>query len=494
MRRRREYISMAEISLKALVDKTNNRVIFVESNEEFVDVLFSFLAMPVGTIVRLTRNQQPAVRVGCMNNLYQSVENLETIHLRTEECKTMLLYPRNGADKYCKKLKLKIDDSNRQEYFYCENRDRCKLLSYYRTAICKCGGVMEYSASLGENTSKALDDRDRGVFVKGPNRLMVSDELRVIPPSTKASITLFSKLGIIDTSSIEEKTFNMDVNEALNLLSRSLISKQPLTEVLLGQNPVSELSKEDFEQVSFTKHRLETASNQDGTIYVKLMISKSKNRVCCAEAGEDFVDLLFSFLTVPLGFIAKEKQDDTSKGSINHLYDSIQGLDAGQYLKTKETTEMLVSPKLAPGFGYEGQPLDIKEYIQQPYYRYWDGYFGHRLRTSDNPGASSINDCEVFTVKDPKSHLKDSASSRGFVNGQAMFTITDDLLITPLSAIAALSVVRKLNVPFGDIEERLVCVGKEEALRLLWIAYCTSESALTNAFLLEEQAKEVEIS
>ncbi|XVF46640.1 hypothetical protein PTKIN_Ptkin03bG0044000 [Pterospermum kingtungense] len=486
---------MAEISLKAVVDKTNNRVIFVESNEEFVDVLFSFLVMPVGTIVRLTRNQQPTVRVGCMNNLYQSVENLETIHLRTEECKTMLLYPRNGADNQCKKLKLKIDDTKPQEYFYCENRDRCKLLNHYPTAICKCGGVMEYSIVLEENTSKALDDRDRGVFVKGPNRLIVSDELRVNPPSTKASITLFSKLGIIDTSSIEEKTFNMDVNEALNLLSRSLISKQPLTEVLLGQNPVSELSKEDFEQVSFTKHRLGTASNQDGKIYVKLMVSKYKNRVCYAEAGEDFVNLLFSFLTVPLGFIAKEKQGDTSKGSINHLYDSIQGLDAGQYLKTKETTEMLVSPKLAPSFGYEGQPLDIKEYIQQPYYGYWDGCVRRfRLLTSDNPGASSIKGCEVYTVKDPKSHLKDSASSRGFVNGQAMFTITDDLLITPLSAIAALSVVRKLNVPFGDIEERLVCVGKEEALRLLWIAYCTSESALTNAFLLEEQAKEVEIS
>lgn len=205
-------MSASEISLKAFVEKTNNRVIFVESNEDFVDVLFSFLTMPVGTIVRLTRNQQAAVRVGCMNNLYQSVENLEVTHLRTDACKTMLLYPRNGAQDRCKKqLKLNIDDSKPQKRFFCQ---KCvNLLSYYPTAICNCGRLMDQLMPLEENTSKALDDRDRGMFVKGPSLLIVGDELRVILPSTKSSFTLFSKAGITDTSSIEEKKFSMGVDE-----------------------------------------------------------------------------------------------------------------------------------------------------------------------------------------------------------------------------------------------------------------------------------------
>ncbi|XVF46638.1 hypothetical protein PTKIN_Ptkin03bG0043800 [Pterospermum kingtungense] len=76
--------------------------------------------------------------------------------------------------------------------------------------------------------------------------------------------------------------------------------------------------------------------------------------------------------------------------------------------------------------------------------------------------------------------------------GPAGFIITDDLIITPLSLVASLSCVRKLQVPFSDIEERIVCVGKEEALRLLLVSYCTSESALTNAFLLKEQNRQVE--
>jgi hypothetical protein len=41
---------MATISLKASVDKKSNRVVFVESDEFFVDILFSFLTMPMGTI------------------------------------------------------------------------------------------------------------------------------------------------------------------------------------------------------------------------------------------------------------------------------------------------------------------------------------------------------------------------------------------------------------------------------------------------------------
>ena len=80
------------ISLKAVVDKTNNRVVFVVSDEKFVDILFSFLTMPLGTIVRLTCNRSLTTSIDCMNNLYNSVEILDKRYLRTEACQTMLLY------------------------------------------------------------------------------------------------------------------------------------------------------------------------------------------------------------------------------------------------------------------------------------------------------------------------------------------------------------------------------------------------------------------
>lgn len=40
--------------------------------------------------------------------------------------------------------------------------------------------------------------------------------------------------------------------------------------------------------------------------------------------------------------------------------------------------------------------------------------------------------------------------------------MTDDLIITPVSPILGLSILNELKVPFSDIEERTVRVGKEE--------------------------------
>ncbi|XP_048140261.1 uncharacterized protein LOC125316293 [Rhodamnia argentea] len=61
------------MSLKLLVDKRNQTVLFAEAGKDFVDFLFHFLALPVGTIVSLLPK---AGMVGGLCNLYTSVENL----------------------------------------------------------------------------------------------------------------------------------------------------------------------------------------------------------------------------------------------------------------------------------------------------------------------------------------------------------------------------------------------------------------------------------
>lgn len=48
------------------------------------------------------------------------------------------------------------------------------------------------------------------------------------------------------------------------------------------------------------------------------------------------------------------------------------------------------------------------------------------------------------------------------MKGPTMFTITDDLVIKPSSAILGVAIPDKINVPFNDIEERTVNVGEEE--------------------------------
>ncbi|RLM66467.1 hypothetical protein C2845_PM16G18570 [Panicum miliaceum] len=76
--------------VKLFVDNENKNVLFAESDKEFVDVLFGFLTMPLGTIVRL---------------LYKSVEDLSSECFQTKACKAMLLKPLKAASSHCCRLK-----------------------------------------------------------------------------------------------------------------------------------------------------------------------------------------------------------------------------------------------------------------------------------------------------------------------------------------------------------------------------------------------------
>ncbi|KDP46569.1 hypothetical protein JCGZ_08541 [Jatropha curcas] len=479
------------IELKALVDKANDRIIFAESDEDFADVLFSFLTMPIGTSVRLTNNQPPITAIGCMNNLYASVENLNVKRFRTEACKTMLLRPKNGSATQYKDLKLKIDSETRQ-YFFCGKLDcitsECKLLSQYAGSYCDCGNAMNSSVTVDTIGSK--DSIDGTAFAKEFTRFVISDELQVMPSSAAASFSLISKFGIMDMSSTEERVFSIGFDEVLNLLKNLFVSKFPLTETFLRPKELPDFGKKTFQASSIIKHQLirENARKENVKICARLFLSKSKKRVCYAEVGDDFVDLLFSFLTIPLGFIMKEMNGAHSKGCIDYLYKSIMDLDSEKYFQTNVHKEILLSPKIAPDFGYENQLLGVKEVAHQLcYLKLSSNGLGFNVGISlDKPTS---NRSIALRVKDPKSTYKSGKTGRGFMKGPAMFTVTDDLIVTPISQISGLSVLNKLNIPFNDIEELNVHVGNEEASRLL-VASFMSESALTETFLQKKIKEE----
>ncbi|KAF3454604.1 hypothetical protein FNV43_RR05052 [Rhamnella rubrinervis] len=485
------------IKLKALVDKEKNRVIFAEADDDLVDILFSFLTIPIGTIIRLARNKSVVgmAGMGCMNNLYTSAENIDDKNFKSRAFKQMLLTPRNYAESHCMKLKLKIDDQT-TEYFGCRNdciTPKYKLLSHYRGALCKCGIGMDWRISEITPQTSSFTAEDGGVFVKGMARFIVSDDLQVMPLSTAASLSLFSKLGIKDWSGIEERNFKVTVDEVLNLLACSLVSSTPLTETLLKHKPVPNLNIGNLSLGKSIEYQSENKKNRDGKITVKLIVSKSKKKVCYAEAKKDFVNLLFSFLTVPLGHIVKQNHEGSLRGCIVYLYKSVQDMDE-QYLKSNYHKDMLVSPKLASNLSYENDLLGIEEASDPSYYLYTT-YFGEYCLTTDRslipsgiaPSAPSL------TVLGPKFQYKDGENGEGFVTGQTMFTVTDSLLIRPISPILGLSILNELKVPFNDIEEKIVHVGKDEALRLLETSF-VSESALTNAFIRDQNQRNEDTS
>ncbi|CAO2201205.1 unnamed protein product [Urochloa humidicola] len=106
------------IEVKLSVDKAKKKVLFAESDKDFVDVLFSFLTMPLGTIVRLLGKQS---QMGCLDEVYKSVEDLSTDFFQTKACKGMLLVPLNAASSYCSRLKINIDDTKVRAVYVCRD-------------------------------------------------------------------------------------------------------------------------------------------------------------------------------------------------------------------------------------------------------------------------------------------------------------------------------------------------------------------------------------
>ncbi|CAL2263791.1 unnamed protein product [Prunus armeniaca] len=453
--------SMDNIELKVLVDKGSNKVIFIEPDNDFVDVLFSFMTIPMGTIIRLARKHSDPVVIGCINNLYASVENIDEQKFWIPICKDMLLRPRNTADAQCNLLKLKLDDAEPGRYFMCP----CTCISYDKntSSVCPHGYYIINERSLWLRPSQV-----GSVFVKGEIRFTVTDDLQVIPPIASTNY-VFTKLGVMDVDATEELTVNIGTVEMLNLLMSSLVSKTPLTETLLKPKPEPKLnSSKVINQAIHIETQMfgDSTNDEEGTISVKLVVSKSKKMVCYAEAGEDFVSLLFSFLTLPLGFILKNMKDGSLRGCISHLYKTIQDLD-GQYMISNHHNEMILDPKLVPGFCYKNSLLGIEE---TSYYYDRNGMF-----TTDRSLISwEPSQLKVIGNMDN--------SVLGFLKGPAMFVVTDNLVVRPISRILELHILKDLNVPVTDTEDQIVHVGKKEALHLL-LASFLCDSVLTNTFV-----------
>lgn len=194
--------TMKEVSLKLLVNKETDKVLFAEAGKDFVDALFSFLTLPLGTIVRLIEkpsNTGP-VMVGCLNSLYHSVEDLDTEYLCIS--KEMLLQPINSSEDYCNTLELNIDDSQPTKYCLCG----CGSVRLrWCTSIfenCQCGSLFFSQSVLLKHYSKG--------FVNSFSTFLITDELIVMPTSMEyTSLGLLQNSGIKSTNSVKEVIVNV---------------------------------------------------------------------------------------------------------------------------------------------------------------------------------------------------------------------------------------------------------------------------------------------
>lgn len=471
----------AKISIKVLVDKEKNRVVFAEADHSFVDILFSFMTLPMGAIVRLLGKQDGKKfdALGGLTNLHQSLIDLPVSHLLMEEYKVMLLNPMSSSYDHCRKLKLNIDDTQPTKYFIC-GEWKCndsyfsRILSPSNTTRCTCcGKVMNQEIRFKSASSSADDDCvSSGVFVSDITTFIVTDDLCVMPYALECCIQLLKDVGISDPRDLDERTVDISRDEVLELLGLALSCSCPLTYLLLdGSHPSQNIVhpvQGSFNLSTLIKNKVSTSPK----FSLKVMLQKSTGKLLFAEAEEDLVDFVFGFLAISLGaLIGTLMNGASSLVCVDNIYKSVLNLSKGRYLNSQQGVEGILRK---PHFGYhyasknhifpleKAVPLISVVLPQVDSSNWFDASF---LTFEKGIGKS-------FYIRDPDFNGE-------LFKRSGMFIVTDDLVVTPSSFVSTMDNLKKLKVPLSDIEKHTINIGLEEGIKLLK-ASLRSSSVLTS--------------
>ncbi|KAL5216195.1 hypothetical protein ABZP36_007596 [Zizania latifolia] len=313
------------VAVKLFVDKERCKVLFAESDNEFVDVLFGFLTLPLGTVVRLLGKHS---QVGCLDEVYKSVEDLSTDYFQTKACKTMLLEPFNSAvdDLCCDQLKVKIDTNPRAVYVCkdanCGANSDCAV-TLVRGSICKCGKVMEYIGEWPQDADNTAAAGSNGVFVKECFKFIITDDLQVAPASTSLMLSLLDKFGVRDPAFLEQKILQLNAEKISSVLKRSLTTRQALTGYYFNAPYIDDDSSLYVLPENLYSEQEADVDNKLNNMKFKVLQTKNNLSLLYADVGVDFIDLLFGLLSIPLGSIIRTYDsiyrsiDGSAKGYMN---------------------------------------------------------------------------------------------------------------------------------------------------------------------------------
>uniref|UniRef100_A0ACD5TRX6 Uncharacterized protein n=1 Tax=Avena sativa TaxID=4498 RepID=A0ACD5TRX6_AVESA len=241
------------LSMKLLIDTKARGVLFAEANKDVVDFLFSLLALPVGTAVRLLGTDS---MVGSAGHLYASVARLDGAYVLPGADLDALLRPAISSPAAASNTSLlrlqgtSSAPSNR--FFWCGQKHSRGYSSYARpdynyvtdasgTKCPSCGKPMTdaiYWAQPDSGQAAAAGSGGARGFVQGVVTYTVTDNLTVTPMSSISSITLLNSLGVRDFGALQEKTVRLGSTAGLAILKASLKSKTVLTDVFLSSRSV----------------------------------------------------------------------------------------------------------------------------------------------------------------------------------------------------------------------------------------------------------------
>ncbi|CAM0875290.1 unnamed protein product [Alopecurus aequalis] len=311
-----------KMKMKLAVDRSRNRVLFADAGSDVVDVLLSFLTLPLSAL-RLIAG--PSSSPGCLTNLCDSVNRLRNSELlKADACHGTPLMPMlSDGFRLCK-----------------ESSCNCK----------ECEGYDALARLLHVHANMEA-------FLRGKERFVISDDLRIKPASTSSLMSLgrmFSTGGI--SHDFEEVEVCVGWAEVVSMLKASLSSDTIFSDVFLSKGAdhsarqVTKVKQSINQNIVLPRNRENPDSSPECKI--KIFYDMCEKKVMYAECDHGFVDLLLGLLTYPVCRVIKDGDAAGScylSRSLINLYSSAIDLGATGFLTGRFPEEMLLDdPSLTP--------------------------------------------------------------------------------------------------------------------------------------------------
>ncbi|KAB1217961.1 hypothetical protein CJ030_MR3G014629 [Morella rubra] len=220
-----------QVSLKLLIHKNSQRVLYAEASKKFVDFLFNIFTLPLGEVIRLLKDEG---MVGCLPRLYNSIEKLSDAYILSDQHKDFLLKPKVAIPGAQVPLLLPGDGSlkgTRSSYNFCFS---CSRQFFREKVYCEAGSCTYCRNEINRLPSfKNPPSSSEEGYVEGMVTYLVLDDLEVKPMFITSFVTLLNEMNVKEVGSIEERVVDLGMHEGVKLLKASLQSKTVLTDVFL---------------------------------------------------------------------------------------------------------------------------------------------------------------------------------------------------------------------------------------------------------------------
>ncbi|VVB12885.1 unnamed protein product [Arabis nemorensis] len=368
-----------KISLRLIIDEEKNKVILAEAGKNFVELLYSFLTLPMGTKVRLLEKHQ-----------------------------------------------------------------RCRMSSNFSTSLCDCGKLMKDEMSFleGEKFVGGIENDFDGVLIRERSSFIITVD------STSSLLKTLQDLGCCDVSKLSERVLDISLKEVLTFLQYVFSSNAPLTDTFLKNQKLRNI----YRRFSPSLEKNKDEAEPDKVITFDAIVRKQDMKIMFVECGEDFVNLLFTFLAIPLDstWEISNSSNNITLGCVGNLCKSFKDLSGNDNIKCL----------LPYYYGFPDQLLDMAATKPRAYVTYTHSkklsYFESFSLTAKRTSTS-----ERMTVVDPKSDCG-SKNSIGFVKRDTKFIVSDDLTVTPKNSSSTFSVLKKLQIHTKDLEVQVISISKAE--------------------------------